>query len=173
MATDIEKLEDDALYIDDSAEVPPADIVAFNELRSCADLYRMHQQGILQIQPKFQRDIVWQGPDQTRFIDSLVKQLPIPSMCFAQDYKKQEWIVIDGLQRIATIIRFLDGGDWKLAKLDDIDPVLAGKSVAGLTDILYQRDRETIAWLPPDPEGLGTGLMSGVPAVCNPAMSAV
>lgn len=132
MTADLDELEEEALYIDDSAEVPPADIVAFNELRSCADLFRMYQQGILQIQPAFQRDIVWQGPDQTRFIDSLIKQLPIPSMCFAQDYKKQEWMVIDGLQRIATIIRFLEAGDWKLAKLDDIDPAISGKSVAAL-----------------------------------------
>jgi uncharacterized protein with ParB-like and HNH nuclease domain len=55
----------------------------------------MHQQGILEIQPDFQRDIVWQGPDQTRFIDSLIKSLPIPSMCFALDHKAQRWIVID------------------------------------------------------------------------------
>jgi uncharacterized protein with ParB-like and HNH nuclease domain len=69
----------------------------------------MHTQGILEIQPEFQREIVWKNPDQTRFIDSLVKQLPIPSMCFSLDYKAQKWQVIDGLQRMATIIRFLSG----------------------------------------------------------------
>lgn len=128
----IAELEKSMLSTDDYSEVPPSDIVAYNELRSCADLYRMHGQGILDIHPEFQRDIVWKGPDQTRFIDSLIKQLPIPSMCFALDHKAQRWIVIDGLQRISTIVRFLDGGDWKLSKLDDIDPGLAGKSVAAI-----------------------------------------
>lgn len=128
----LSKLEEESLYEDTSVEVPPSDIVAYNELRSCADLFRMKQQGILEIQPEFQRDIVWKGPDQTRFIDSLIKQLPIPSMCFAMDHKAQRWIVIDGLQRISTIVRFLEGGDWTLSPLDDVDKGIAGESVAAI-----------------------------------------
>lgn len=96
----LEQLEEESLYADDYQEVPPPEIVAYNELRSCADLFRMHVQGILEIQPDFQRDIVWRSPDQTRFVDSLIKQLPIPSMCFALDHHAQKWIVIDGLQRM-------------------------------------------------------------------------
>ena len=141
MVTKISELEERSLHEDDYAEVPPPDIVAYNELRSCADLFRMHEQGILEIQPEFQRDIVWKGPDQTRFIDSLIKQLPIPSMCFALDHKAQKWIVIDGLQRISTIVKFLQGGDWHLSQLDDIDPEIAGKSVAAIktsTTALHQ-----------------------------------
>ena len=132
VSKDIEAQEKESFERDDAAELPPSDIVSYNELRSCADLYRMYEQGILDIQPEFQRDFVWKGPDQTRFIDSLTKQLPIPSMCFAHDHKIQKWIVIDGLQRISTIIRFLSGGDWTLSKLEDIDPELAGKSVAAI-----------------------------------------
>lgn len=132
MTETLEKLEEKSLYEDDYSEVPPNDIVAYNELRSCADLFRMKNQGILDMQPEFQRDLVWNGADQTRFIDSLIKQLPIPSMCFALDHKQQKWIVIDGLQRISTVIRFLEGGDWKLSKLEDIEQAIAGKSVAAI-----------------------------------------
>lgn len=141
MEPKLSELEERTFFEDDYAEVPPPDIVAYNELRSCADLFRMHEQRILEIQPEFQRDIVWKGPDQTRFIDSLIKQLPIPSMCFALDHKQQKWIVIDGLQRISTIVKFLQGGDWKLSQLDDIDPEIAGKSVAAIktpTSALHQ-----------------------------------
>lgn len=132
MEPSLSELEQKTLFEDDFAELPPSDIVAYNELRSCADLFRMHQQGILEIQPDFQRDIVWKGPDQTRFIDSLIKQLPIPSMCFALDHKAQKWIVIDGLQRISSIVKFLEGGDWKLSSLSDIEQEIAGKSVAAI-----------------------------------------
>ena len=132
MEPTLTELEEKTFTEDDYAEVPPGDIVAYNELRSCADLFRMHQQKILTIQPEFQRDVVWKGPDQTRFIDSLIKSLPIPSMCFALDHRAQQWIVIDGLQRIATIIKFLEGGDWNLSSLEDIDPAIAGKSVAAI-----------------------------------------
>jgi uncharacterized protein with ParB-like and HNH nuclease domain len=130
MAKDDSKTEDLEFSTDDSNQQPPADIVAYNELRSCADLFRMFKSGILDLQPDFQRDFVWPSTDQTRFIDSLVKQLPIPSMCLAYDYKVQRWIVIDGLQRLSTIIRFLDGNDWKLSDLEDIDKNLRGKSAA-------------------------------------------
>lgn len=116
---------------DDYNESPPSDIVAYNELRSCADLLRMHSENQLEIQPEFQREVVWNKAMKTRLIDSLVKQLPIPSLCISLDYKTQERFVIDGLQRIATIISFLDSNpknEWKLANLDDIDERISGKS---------------------------------------------
>ena len=118
--------EADATFEREDAEqpIPPADIVAYNELRSCADLFRMHAGGKLEIQPDFQRDIVWKQDDQTRFIDSLVKQLPIPSMCFSLDYKTQRWKVIDGLQRMSTIIQFISTSEWQLSDLPDIHPML-------------------------------------------------
>ena len=72
----ISDIEEQTFYEDDSPEVPPPDIIAYNELRSCADLFRLYRQGMLVIQPEFQREIVWKGPAQTRFIDSLIKQLP-------------------------------------------------------------------------------------------------
>ncbi|MGA7678019.1 MAG: DUF262 domain-containing protein [Dehalococcoidia bacterium] len=131
---DIYKLEEATFDKDDSIELPPPDIIAYNELRSCADLFRMYTQDILQIRPKFQRQIVWPEPKQTRFIDSLVKQLPIPSMCFSLDFKSQKWQVIDGLQRMWSIIRFLSDQGWRLSKLQDIDPKLSGQPVSKFID---------------------------------------
>lgn len=109
---------------DDEQPVPPVDVVAYNELRSCADLVRMHLGKKLEIQPDFQRDVVWKDSEQTRFIDSLVKQLPVPSMCFSLDYKSQKWKVIDGLQRMTSIIKFLGDDEWRLSDEKDIDPNL-------------------------------------------------
>ena len=62
MPESLSELEAKTFSEDDYAEVPPSDIVAYNELRSCADLFRMHQQGILQIRPEFQRDVDGKGP---------------------------------------------------------------------------------------------------------------
>jgi len=132
MRTELEALENAEFWENDVNEQPPPDIFAFNELRSCADLFRMHEQKILDIQPEFQRDFVWKGPDQSRFIDSLIKQLPIPSLCFSYDAKQQKWLVIDGLQRISTIIRFLSGADWKISVLEDIEPRISGVSAAAI-----------------------------------------
>jgi len=134
MAEKIEDLEAETFKEDDSFELPPPDIIAYNELRSCADLFRMYTQGILEIKPEYQREVVWKDAEQTRFIDSLVKQLPIPSMCFSLDYKTQKWQVIDGLQRMWSIIRFLSSTDWTLSKLEDIDPKMSGQPLARFVD---------------------------------------
>lgn len=111
------------------SELPPTDIIAYNELRSCADLYRMYSSGVLEIQPGYQREIVWKDNDQTRFIDSLIKKLPIPSMVFSYDYKNEKYQVVDGLQRLWSIILFLNKKDWTLATLNDIDPLISGQPV--------------------------------------------
>ena len=125
----LKKEEDQSFYEEDRDQpLPPNDVVAYNELRSCADLFRMYKNGKLEIQPDFQREVVWKQAERSRFIDSLVKQLPIPSMCFSLDAKTQNWKVIDGLQRMSSIISFLGDAPWKLSIVDDIHPLLKDKS---------------------------------------------
>lgn len=114
----------------DFEEIPPEDIVAFNELRSSMDIVRLYKTKTLEIQPEFQREIVWKDSDQTRFIDSVVKKLPIPSMCFSLDYRTEEYQVIDGLQRTNTIIKFFDKDlNWQLSRLNDVHAGISGKTV--------------------------------------------
>lgn len=127
---------------------PPPDVVSFNELRSCADLVRLFEEGALEIRPHFQREVVWKKSDQSRFIDSLVKQLPIPTMCFSLDFKTQKWQVVDGLQRMTAIVSFLGkDSDWRLSNLDDIDPRIANRTASQLIseggefETLYRRVR--------------------------------
>lgn len=120
--------EEQSFFAEDRDQpIPPANVVAYNELRSCADLFRMHASGKLEIQPDFQRDVVWKEDEQARFIDSLVKQLPIPSMCFSLDSNEKTWKVIDGLQRMHTITSFLGTAEWRIAPVEDIHPALRGK----------------------------------------------
>ena len=137
-APTIESIEAETFVENDGIEFPPPDIISYNELRSCADLYRMYEENILEIRADFQREIVWKKTSQTRFIDSLIKQLPIPSMCFSLDYKTQRWQVIDGLQRMSTIVQFLGGDSWRLSRLPDIDPSISRQYVPD-----FQRTRTT------------------------------
>ncbi len=126
---ELEKKESELSSSDETNEIPPMDIVAFNELRSCSDLMRLHSTGKLDIQPDFQREEVWGPAAKTRFIDSLAKQLPIPSMCIALDYRTDKRYMVDGLQRMSSIISFLSDDNWRLSKLDDIDDDLSNKKV--------------------------------------------
>lgn len=126
--TKIDELYENDFWEEDTQATAPDDIFTFTEIRSCADIYRMYKSGILDLQPDFQRDIVWGKADRTRFVDSIIKGFPIPSLCFSYDSKLQKWLVIDGLQRISTIVDFLDKSDEKYSKLEDIEQRIAGKS---------------------------------------------
>lgn len=115
--------------------VPPSDIIAFNEMRSCADIYRMYAAKQIDINPDFQRGVVWKNRAQTLFVDSVLKQLPIPSICISLDGSSQMRFVIDGLQRITTMIKFLSpDSKWILSNIDDVDKRIRGKKVSELRD---------------------------------------
>ena len=116
--------------------IPPEDIVAFNESRSCADLYRLYKNAQLDVKPSFQRGIVWKNKEQSLFIDSLIKQLPIPSLCISLDVRTQKRLVIDGLQRIWSIIKFLgyEKEDWRLSDSADLDTRISGKAVSYISE---------------------------------------
>ncbi|MFM1843789.1 MAG: hypothetical protein RLZZ490_2532, partial [Cyanobacteriota bacterium] len=136
---------------DDFFQLPPEDVIAFNELRSCADIYRLFTKKQLKIDPEFQRQIIWPDSAKTRFIDSLMKQLPIPSMCISLDYKTDKRLVVDGLQRIFAIVQFLGQGEnvldskyenWRLSPLADIDQRIRGKTVDEIKNenpLLFER----------------------------------
>ena len=132
---DIKKIEEELQFEDDSNEVPPKEVFTFNELRSCSDLFRMYKKELLEIQPIYQRDIVWGNSDKTRFVDSLLKRLPIPSLCFSQNSKTNKMQVIDGLQRISTICQLFDDANWKLSILPDIDKRLRGKTIKEIKEL--------------------------------------
>ncbi|PKP92655.1 MAG: hypothetical protein CVT77_08175 [Alphaproteobacteria bacterium HGW-Alphaproteobacteria-16] len=144
---ELEKKEEALAAADETDETPPADIVAFNELRSCSDLKRLYDAGQLDVQPDYQRDIVWQPSQQTRFIDSLAKQLPIPSMCISLDYKTEKRQIVDGLQRMSAIIKFLSDGKWRLSNLQDIDKRIVNKTVEHIereNPEIYSRVQNTV-----------------------------
>lgn len=63
------------------------------------------QTGDLRI-PKFQRRFVWTIEQASRFIDSLISELPIPSIIIYKDNKGYQYI-IDGQQRIKSILYFM------------------------------------------------------------------
>ncbi|MFI3251808.1 MAG: DUF262 domain-containing protein [bacterium] len=67
--------------------------------------------------PDFQRREVWDISRKSQFIESLILHLPIPSILLADDNKRNKFIVIDGKQRISTIIEFISIENGKSFKL--------------------------------------------------------
>ena len=62
----------------------------------------------LNLSPDFQRKYKWNRDDEkktSKFIESCLLRIPLPACYFAEDENKHH-MVIDGVQRITTIVRF-------------------------------------------------------------------
>ena len=117
--------------------------LSFNEL---ADMY---ENGELNINPDFQRLFRWSDSKQSRFIESLVLEMPIPPIYVTETEEKQ-YDLIDGLQRISSYLHFrgilknaehLDIKEGDKLKLIDCDIVseLDGKTFDDLPSSLQIR----------------------------------
>jgi len=59
--------------------------------------------------PGFQRNFVWNIKQASRLIESFLLGLPVPAIFLFTDDAKNEQLVIDGQQRLMTVVYFLDG----------------------------------------------------------------
>lgn len=73
--------------------------VSFNEL------YDMYKHGELTIAPDYQRLFRWGEEKQSRFVESLLLEMPVPPI-FVIETKEGVYELIDGLQRISSYLHF-------------------------------------------------------------------
>ena len=59
--------------------------------------------------PHFQREYVWKHNEASRFIESLILRLPVPSIFLLRDKNTNRLIIIDGQQRLKTLLYFFRG----------------------------------------------------------------
>jgi hypothetical protein len=83
------------------------------------DLLRARiKNGELELAPDFQRKAgIWSLGAQSRLIESMLIRIPLPAFYFdATD--ENRWVVVDGLQRLTTIDRFVVKQSFKLEGLE-------------------------------------------------------
>lgn len=61
---------------------------------------------VLNIAPDYQRQFRWDQKRQSSLVESIFLGLPIPSLFMATNGSEGNWELIDGVQRISTIIHF-------------------------------------------------------------------
>jgi len=59
--------------------------------------------------PKFQRGFVWDLKDASRFVESLLLGLPVPSIFLSNEPDTGKLLVVDGQQRLLSLRYFYDG----------------------------------------------------------------
>jgi hypothetical protein len=96
--------------------------ISFNEL---LDMYKNRE---LVVQPEYQRLFRWSEGKQSRFIESLLLELPIPPIFVIEQEEGGVYELIDGLQRISSYIHFVHEHPTvtgRRLKLSDCDIVSA------------------------------------------------
>jgi len=97
---------------------------------SIGEIINMYKEGDLKLDPAYQRLFRWKDIQKTRFIESILLGIPIPPIFVAQK-TDGKWTIVDGVQRVSTILQLLD-------MLDDKEGLILSEakklpSLAGLT----------------------------------------
>jgi len=104
---------------------------------SIADFLEWDGSSLLDLSPKFQRRSVWTRAAKSFLIDTILRGKPMPKVLLTQDLigKKNVRTVVDGQQRIRTILEFVAGDFTVLAthnsanagvRFADMDPEVQG-----------------------------------------------
>jgi hypothetical protein len=93
--------------------------------------------GSLEISPKFQRRAVWLEKERALLLDTVLNRLPFPEVYILVETNsesgKQNYAVVDGQQRITSILKFIENGfalpsndTWQGQYFRDLDPSTKG-----------------------------------------------
>lgn len=100
---------------------------------SISNFYEEYAIGKYEMNPPYQRLSVWSSEKKAFFIDSMLKNLPIPPVFLRQRIDDQtgktSYEVIDGKQRLSSIVEFIEDGFATADESEDPfhDDELAGK----------------------------------------------
>lgn len=123
-----------------------------NSQISLFEICSMYDNKEIIIAPDFQRLFRWSRQQQSDFIESLILEIPIPPLYFYED-EDGNWELIDGLQRVSTIIKFMSpkisipkkvknvDDDWYYENENNIDAPLClkpGDYLKGLTGHTFE-----------------------------------
>ena len=119
------------------------------------------------VKPELQRHYVWDKSEASRFIDSILLGLPVPSIFLAKT-KNEKLLIIDGYQRIMTVRDYVkgvfskDGNVFKLSRTDKIHDRWKGKAFVELEEKEQRKIRNTtihaIIFMQRSPENGDTSL---------------
>lgn len=141
--------EENIEFIPDEIEETQSDDDLFNITSYGADpsvrelVTMVDEQDI--VKPELQRKYVWKKKEASRFIESLLLGLPVPSI-FLANQEDGKRLIIDGYQRINTLVAFMsgkwnDGEEFKLWNSELINERWRNKAYNELSDSDQRRLR--------------------------------
>ena len=151
MTSEWNETQNDGLELDDdlpegreTVRYSPDDIYVERRDFTISSIMEYIDEGDLEIGPMFQRHFIWDKKRQSKLIESILLGLPLPSIYMSQ-YKDGRLTIIDGLQRISTIKRFMND-ELELSNMEYF-PECNGKKYSELKGVipllLFRKIRQT------------------------------
>lgn len=117
---------------------------------SVGEIINMYRDGELVINPDFQRLFRWEIGQKSKLIESLLLGIPLPSI-FVFEQEDSKWELIDGLQRISTLLEFM--GELRDPTTNEMKPstaLVATKYLPSLDKVVWQRSKTVLDILSED-----------------------
>jgi hypothetical protein len=114
---------------------------------SVGEIVNMYKDNELVINPDFQRLFRWEIGQKSRLIESILLGIPIPSI-FVFEKEDSTWELIDGLQRISTLLEFM--GQLRhpvTGEAEHPTALVATKYLRSLDKVVWEKS-ETISDIP-------------------------
>lgn len=114
---------------------------------SFRELITMYDEGEL-AKPEIQRHYVWDKTEASRFIESLLMGLPVPSIFLAR-HDGEKKLIVDGYQRIMSVRDYVrgifstDGKIFRLSNTDKINTRWRNKAFSELPDDAQRKIRSS------------------------------
>lgn len=94
----------------------------------------------LNIKPKYQRVFRWNKDQKSKFIESLLLWIPLPSIFVAED-EDWKWELVDWLQRISTVLEFSKNNKFLKEYIETWESI-----VSWLDNWQYLKNLEWVTW---------------------------
>ncbi|MFD8282603.1 DUF262 domain-containing protein [Streptomyces solisilvae] len=107
------------MTLQDEIEAGRSTVKADAYAMSIGEVVNLYRDRELVIRPEFQRLFRWTIPKKSRLVESILLGIPLPSI-FVMQRHGGVWEVIDGLQRLSTILEFM--GELRNEESGELDP---------------------------------------------------
>ncbi|MDO6458814.1 DUF262 domain-containing protein [Celeribacter halophilus] len=150
MTQEADQLDGDQTVEEEDEELNDEDVVyqinTFGADYTVDGLVKRFDRGDI-FRPEFQRNFVWTLPQASKFIESILLGLPIPSVFLYREESTQKHLIVDGLQRLTTLHAFYKGRfphNDKLFRLKDVKSRFEGKAIDDLEEEDHRRFEDAV-----------------------------
>lgn len=90
---------------------------------SVRQLYEMFQEEAIFVPPEYQRQFVWNEARESELVESILLGIPVPSLFMATN-ADSTWEIVDGVQRLSTLIHFISEPAPILDRIGRTEPLV-------------------------------------------------